>query len=260
MQGFLGTTSKKLWIIYHRILPSFNNNRRGRGIVCQILYNTQEVITMVVVAVVVHKECNILFPYPGCGCVRVSGRGKIISVSQILNFCLIYVWSLNSNLTSMIIIIGVILRTSSGPLVKAGPTVRWWCCKRRWPAKRDIYGSRMASLLLVGKETLHLLAHKLIWVVLWPDMCHSLKCILLLVLYCSVPECFVFLLHSHLFIVFLPPIVLCKFLHCPNDDNDHDTTRRNEWPPPHHYYSGCVYCRMRAGTDPDQTRPVFSAY
>lgn len=57
---------------------------------------------------------------------------------------------------------------------------------RRWPAKRDIYGSRIASLLLVGKETLHLLAHKLIWVVLWPDMCHSLKCILLLVLYCGV--------------------------------------------------------------------------
>lgn len=51
-------------------------------------------------------------------------------------------------------------------------------------------------------------------------MCHSLKCILLLVLYFSVPECFVFLLHSHLFIVFLPPIVLCKFLHCPNDDDD----------------------------------------
>lgn len=49
---------------------------------------------MVVVAVVVHKECNILFPYPGCGCVRVyvwawENHILVPNLKFQLNLCLV---------------------------------------------------------------------------------------------------------------------------------------------------------------------------
>lgn len=126
-----------------------------------------------------------------------------------------------------------------------------------------------------GKETLHLLAHKLIWVVHCTPALTHVTVEMYIILVCSVLLLFLCLFlyyHStfyvHIFIYFLPPpsIVLCKFLHCaPRHDHDDDDGIHYKTDGHHRTIitlPGSVYCwRMQADTDhfdPDNVRHITS--